>query len=651
MNRGPFINPFFYTPLDGPTNTSSLLDSDIGVLADPPTTIPTTYTPQVVVKYNASGLHTICGTSPMMTLSHTFNRTDVGQLISITNKITLNGRIYNRDASASGIDYVLAQEQKLKNLFKDCPIGTFSVDCGGSSVISFTGVKALSISTESSPDYLTKSIPYTIDLEYIQPANSSDPPVISCSDSWNVEPISDEYLYANFNEAINTKPEYNNPFYPAGAPTQRTPMTASSLQITQIPQFKVSRKLTAKGVLSESVCGSGSGYYNGYLDAKKWVENRLGSPWQASNSSGVYFGGGFSPSTMNTASIYLYNHVRSINFSITEGTYELNDTWLAMPIGITHTEDYTIDVSTDEKYIKTVKVQGTIKGLTIANANSVISTGNSSIGSDGRVELSGTLRSGQTGGTIIYSADTGNAPTTSFRNNKYDNALVAWHSGIKPFLYQRASAGLNRPRYTQSYVPDGYDRDKVLRNPTYSQDNRLNIIPWSTTESHDPRKGVITYGYEYNNKFTMISGVISENISIDDNGPTDVVAEVFVIGRSLGPVLQSLSAKTSSKKNVSIDITVMPATGIPQYFMTNNSCPLWTGGNIYTTIEKIIEGLKPFGTRDASIFVGATRNNTPPGQVYLTENTQNWNPAEGRYSRKVGWVYQQCTNARSYLDT
>jgi hypothetical protein len=650
MNRGPFINPFFYTPLDGLSNSSSLLDEDVGVLlANPPTTPSTIYTPQVVVKYNASGLHTICGTSPMMTLSHTFNRTDVGQLMSITNKITLNGRIYNRDASASGIDYVLAQEQKLKDLFKNCPIGTFSVDCGGASVISFTGVKALSVSTESSPDYLTKSIPYTIDLEYIESANSADPFVVSCSDSWNVEPISDEYLYANFNEAINAKPEYNNPFYPAGQPSTRTPLNPSTLQFTQIPQFKVSRKLTAKGVLHESVCGTGSGYYNGYLDAKKWVENRLSSPWQSTNASGAYFGGPFSHSTMS-GSVYLYNHVRSMSFSITEGTYELNDTWLAMPTGITHTEDYTIDVSTDEKYIKTVKVQGTIKGLTIANANLVTGTGNLSIGTDGKVGLSGTLLSGQTGGTMTYSTDTSVSTSIASRNNKYDNALVAWHSGIKPFLYQRASAGLNRPRYTQSYVPNGYDRDTVLQNPTYSQDNRLNIIPWSTTESHDPRKGVITYGYEYNNKFTILSGVISENISIDDSGPTDVYAEVFVIGRTLGPVLQTLSAKTSSKKNVSIDITVMPVTGIPQYFMTNASCPLYTGGNIYNTIEKIIDGLKPFGTRDPSIFVGATRN-TPQGQVYLTENTQNWNPAEGRYSRKVGWVYQQCTNARSYLDT
>jgi hypothetical protein len=464
-----------------------------------------------------------------------------------------------------------------------------------------------------------------------------------------VEPISDEYLYASFSESINSKEEYHNPFSPVGAPSQNSPVTQTSLNVTQIPQFKVSRKLTAKGTLHESVCSSGSGYYNAYLDAKKWVENRLASPWQASNSSGVYFGGAFSPSTMS-GSIYLYNHVRSISFSITEGTYELNDTWLAMPTGITHTEDYTIDISTDEKYIKTVKVNGTIKGLSIAAAAAVTGTGNLGIAADGKMGLSGGLLVGQTGGTMIYSSDTGNPPTTSLKNNKYDNALMAWHSGIKPFLYHRASAGLNRPRYNQSYVPDGYNRDKVLQNPTYSQDNRLNIIPWSTSESHDPRKGVITYGYEYNNKFTILSGVISEAISIDDSGPTDVYAEVFVIGRRLGPVLQSLAAKTSSKKNVSIDITVMPATGIPQYFMTNESCPLFTGGNIYTNIEKILEGLKPFGTRDPSLFPNVT-NHTTQGQVYLTENTQNWNPAEGRYSRKVGWVYQQCTNTRSYLDT
>jgi hypothetical protein len=571
-------------------------------------------------------------------------------LLSITNKITLNGKIYDRGSTNTGIGYVLSKESGLKTLFTGCPAALFEVKCDSSVVFSASGVKVNSISTEASPDFLTKSMGYTVELEYTEKA-TSEPPVISCSDSWNIEPVSDDYFYEFFTVPIQGKPEYNNPFLPGGAPSSSNTITPATLNVNQIPQFKVSHKLMAKGVISSDLaaCPVGSGYYSPYINAKKWVENRLTAPWQSTNVSGAYFGGTFSPTTMGD-SVYLYNHVRSTNFSITEGTYEINDTWLAMPTGITHTEDYTIEVSTDEKYIKTVKVNGTIKGLSIQSANLVSDAGYLIPTGDGKMDFTGQNKTPQTATNMTYTLD-GAAGTTTSQSYKYQNASIAWHSGIKPLVYRRACAGLNRPRYTASYVPLNYDRDKVLENPTYSQDNLLNIIPWSTSESHDPRKGIITYGYEFNNKFTIISGAISENISMDDTGPNDVVAEVFVLGRKLGPVLQSLSAKTTSKRSVSIDITVMPATGISQYFMSNTNCPLYTGGNAYDTIEKIIEGLKPFGVRNSSVFIGAGRTTAPVGQVYQTENQFSWNPTEGKYTRKATWIYQQCNNDKFFLDT
>jgi hypothetical protein len=582
----------------------------------------------------------------MLTLSHTFNRTEGGTLLSITNKIGLNGKIYNRASAATGIEYVLGQEQALKNLFKGSPINTLEVKCGcatnaagaGTTVISFSGVRPLSISTESSPDFLTKSIGYTVDLENTEMISGVGP-ITSASDSWNIEPIADDYLYESFNLNITTRSEYHNPY--GGNPSATSPQAYTSIDVKQIPQYKISRKLSAKGI-------SNSGLYDAYLNAKSWVASRLAAPWSNNNTSGVYLGGNFSVATMGSSSLFLYNHVRATNFSMTDGTYEVNDTWLAMPTGITHTEDYTIDVSTDEKFIKTVKVNGTIKGLSIAPSSLISDSGNLIPSGDGKLDFAGQKNFAQTG-SVAYSMDSGDA-TTNNTPNRYQNALTGWHSGVKPFLYRRASAALNAPRYTDTYVPSNYNRTTPLKNPTYSQDSLLNVIPWSTTEAHDPRKGIITYGYEFNNKFTIISGVISESISIDDTGPNDVVAEVFVIGRRLGPILQSLSAKTSSKRSVSIDITVMPVTGIDQYFMSNSNCPMFTGGAAYNTIELILEGLRPFGIRDGSIGFTA-RTASPAGQSYITENTQNWNPTEGKYTRKATWIYQQCNNDKFYLDT
>lgn len=74
---------------------------------------------------------------------------------------------------------------------------------------------------------------------------------------------------------------------------------------------------------------------------------------------------------------------------------------------------------------------------------------------------------------------------------------------------------------------------------------------------------------------------------------------------------------------------------------------------MYQTITGIIEGLKPFGDRASYIFgsVNFNRgNNNAQGQVYVTNDTQSWDPTNGRYSKSVGWVYQQCTNSKNYLD-
>jgi hypothetical protein len=240
--------------------------------------------------------------------------------------------------------------------------------------------------------------------------------------------------------------------------------------------------------------------------------------------------------------------------------------------------------------------------------------------------------------------------------NKYINAASGWLNDIKPYLYRRAHIALNSPDRNSLYINPAASPAPPPRNPVYSKENILNIIPVSTTEAHDPRKGTINYTYEFNNKFTLISGVLAESININDTGPVDIINEAFVLGRRLGPVLQSLGSKTSSKKDITIEVTVMPPTGLAGFVMTNKECPLWTGGTVYSTISGIIDGLKPFGDRSTSIFgnlsnetrTGGTNNIA--GQVYVSQDNQTWNPTEGRFSRSISWTYQTCTNARSYLD-
>jgi hypothetical protein len=167
----------------------------------------------------------------------------------------------------------------------------------------------------------------------------------------------------------------------------------------------------------------------------------------------------------------------------------------------------------------------------------------------------------------------------------------------------------------------------------------LNIIPISTNETYDPKTGSIKYSYEFSNKFSLFSGTLSENISIDHTGPVDVFNQAFVLGRKLGPAIQSLGSKTSSRKKVTIELGVPAPFDISACFINSSSCPLFTGGTTFKKVEELLKGLKPFGER-TSMF-GNIRS-AQPGQAWVHSDNISWNPAVGSFSRSVEWVYQYC---------
>ena len=213
---------------------------------------------------------------------------------------------------------------------------------------------------------------------------------------------------------------------------------------------------------------------------------------------------------------------------------------------------------------------------------------------------------------------------------------------IKPFLYRRACYGMhNLDRQTENFpTPNGHPN-----NPIYSTDALLNVIPTSTSEGHDPRKGTISYTHEFNNNHNLIDGVISQNVSINVDAPTDTISETPVIGRALGPILAK-TGRSSARKTISVDIVVRPPKLINGFFQTNSLCPVWTGGEIYKSIESLIEGNRPFGIADQTIFPGLAKNRL--GIAFVTSDTNSWSPTTGRYSRNVSWTFQPCSLTIDY---
>ena len=668
--------------------SSPFSNDNFSILADTPA--PTPLPKTVSIYYNGTGIHNITGPTPFINLTKNYNRDNAGNIENISTSMTLSGKILrtsNTDNSllvppGTGTAAIVGAIDNLQKLFS-CNGGTLNVNCGNSGIITASGVRVNSLTANKSSDNWIFSADYEIALEYNEPGYSGGYRVHNTTDSWTIEPLED-YAYTSFDIPITQKQEYHNPKLKLTAPTDKVPQPPNqteqigpvklaeiSLRITNIPQFRISRKLSAAGYVANAsgVCASGL-VGTAYLEAKRWVNDRLATTFKGPTVTGMPYFTAQDTSLANFQKIFAYNHLRSIDFSISDGSYSVNETWLAMPTGINYVEDYSVEASTDTNFIKTVRVQGSIKGLNIVSFGMMEGSSGTGIiptGTGGHIDLtyssnpnifaSGDFINGQNK-ILDLADDTPNnvSYVKTMSPNKYINAASGWLNDIKPYLYRRAHIALNSPDRDSLYINPAASPAPPPRNPVYSKENILNIIPVSTTEAHDPRKGTINYTYEFTNKFTLISGVLSESININDTGPIDVINEAFVLGRRLGPVLQSLGSKTSSKKDITIEVLVMPPTGLAGFVMTNKECPLWTGGTVYTTITGIIEGLKPFGDRSTTIF-GNLGNDTRTGgangvagQVYTSQDNQTWNPTEGRFSKSISWTYQTCTNTRSYLD-
>lgn len=139
----------------------------------------------------------------------------------------------------------------------------------------------------------------------------------------------------------------------------------------------------------------------------------------------------------------------------------------------------------------------------------------------------------------------------------------------------------------------------------------LNANLLSSSISRNEKSGVINYSYEFDNRANpTISGARIELITISYDNPSDVIAEIAVIGRAAGPILQNIGTSTARGKSVNIDLLMPCAT-------VNSAEP-----NPPDT-DALVVSLAPVATL-----------------VYLRRDQVNWVPRTGKYSRSVSWTYE-----------
>ena len=276
-----------------------------------------------------------------------------------------------------------------------------------------------------------------------------------------------------------------------------------------------------------------------------------------------------------TGAYYNYNRTQAVQKYA--GTYNINENWMVFKsdnvTGIPGAalEDFTIDVQQSyENDIITVGVQGNIQGLEVNT---------------------------YTGVNIITKLTT---------TDKYSSALSYFNS-VSSRFFNRAQQGLT--------------------NSTTST-RALNPLKVNKTIGHNIGNGIITYNYGYNNKPSpCVANALSESINFTVDYPQDVIANISVLGRTAGPIIQLMGTRTAYNYSLGIDVTVPIVTGctIASWALTDSACP---HANVKTYLCQM----------EASLSGSY-------GQLAKTADHITWNPKEGKYVRNVSWTAVPCAGA------
>jgi len=173
------------------------------------------------------------------------------------------------------------------------------------------------------------------------------------------------------------------------------------------------------------------------------------------------------------------------------------------------------------------------------------------------------------------------------------------------------------------------------RAETYSSLS-LNSLPLSKTIGRNPVAGTVSYSYEYNDRPTnFITDVTSEQISLQNSYKADLFAEIAVLGRAAGPVLQSLNTKQAATRSLDISLVFNPdymPSGLTMAQRLNDYNPRLHSPQA-TEINNIITAAKPVGNALNNLDVSAT-------DEYISNRTETWDAYSRSYNLSLQWTFE-----------
>lgn len=193
-------------------------------------------------------------------------------------------------------------------------------------------------------------------------------------------------------------------------------------------------------------------------------------------------------------------------------------------------------------------------------------------------------------------------------SNRYDNANTKF-TAVSGVLFTRA----------QSY-----------------SGKSLNINPISTTVGKNPTAGNISYSYEYDTRpSNLVTATKSESITMSDSFDIDEFAAIGVLGRTVGPVLQTVGSHRPTTRGLNIELVFgadfVGGGSATSRLITNH--PRQQSPQA-TELQSIINAANP-------VLAGALNNiGVPASTAFVSNQSESWDIITGRYSYSIEWTYE-----------
>lgn len=409
---------------------------------------------------------------PSYTYSTNMERT-VGTNICLSTpaQIQLEGLIFPTESQ--GFSPVTSGINELVELFKCTGCQDFVIQCDGSNIINGPArVTSFNVNPRTDGDLYVNTASYSVTLEMVSISGDeylNQPSGISAiSEEWSID-----FLDERVGGTVSTQNVFNN--------------DARNVSIQEA--FTITHNIN---VTAPYCCKTSNPDITGWQRAIDYVRNELAVSTPDTGAYGLLA----VPSNLG-----YFNHFRTFNKNIHDGSISISDTWTASESGALEEFDVTLEDSIDN-YLKTVTVNGTIQGLA----------------------------------TIGYDTVATGIP-------KIEQAFTYWKA-VSGDIYSRAAT-----IYNGNSSSDGGDMS-------------LNINPLNFSIGYNNVGGSVTYNYQYNDRpYNCVASAKSEIININESNPNDVFSQITILGRSAGPLYQDINTVGERTREISIESILPPDTG------------------------------------------------------------------------------------------